>query len=167
MIRAHPADLGEEALLSECQSVRTRRGGPGGQHRNKVETAIVLTHRPTGVQAEAAERRSQAQNLKQALFRLRINLALQVRQPWRAPPSAVWLKRCVQGRIAVNESHEDFPSLLAEALDVAAQENWQMTQAAERLNCSTSQLVKLLKKEPRALLQVNAGRAPLGLGRLK
>ena len=58
----HPAALSPEELLHQCRARRTRRSGPGGQHRNKVETAGVLTHAPTGVQAEANERRSQAEN---------------------------------------------------------------------------------------------------------
>ncbi|MFN5707736.1 MAG: peptide chain release factor family protein, partial [Planctomycetota bacterium] len=61
---SHPASLPEEKLLADCDVVRTRRGGPGGQHRNKVETAVVITHRPSGVSAEANERRSQAENRK-------------------------------------------------------------------------------------------------------
>ena len=59
-----------EQLLAECDVRASRRSGPGGQHRNKVETAISLHHLPTGVRAEASERRSQAQNQTQALFRL-------------------------------------------------------------------------------------------------
>ena len=56
-----------------------RRSGPGGQHRNKVSTAVVITHRPTGVRAEANERRSQAENHREAVRRLRVRLAVEVR----------------------------------------------------------------------------------------
>ena len=58
-------------MIAECNVRRLRRSGPGGQHRNKVETAVSLHHLPTGVSAEASERRSQAQNHAMALFRLR------------------------------------------------------------------------------------------------
>ena len=54
----HPARLPIDELLADCEERRLRRGGPGGQHRNKVETAVELTHRPTSVAAEANERRS-------------------------------------------------------------------------------------------------------------
>lgn len=34
----------------------TKDTGPGGQHRNKTESCVVLTHRPTGISVKAAER---------------------------------------------------------------------------------------------------------------
>lgn len=57
----HPAAIDPDELLRQCDEKRIRRGGPGGQHRNKVETAVVLHHRPTGMTAEASERRSLAE----------------------------------------------------------------------------------------------------------
>ncbi len=47
-----------------------KASGPGGQHRNKVETAIRLTHIPSGITVESAEFRSQLQNKKRAWKKL-------------------------------------------------------------------------------------------------
>src|SRR5207253_6004770 len=75
----HPADLAPAKLLAECVVRRQRRSGPGGQHRNKVETAVVLVHQPTCIRSEATEKRSQAANRQVAIHRLRVKLAIQVR----------------------------------------------------------------------------------------
>jgi hypothetical protein len=155
----HPAASNPEQLHDECDVRRLRRSGPGGQHRNKVETAVSLRHLPTGTQAEANERRSQAQNRAVALFRLRVNLALEVRRPSDSDhvPSMLWKSRCENG-LKVSGSHDDFPALLAEALDVLAAFEADPKRAAERLNCTPSRLVRLLKIDPRALLLVNQWR---------
>jgi hypothetical protein len=166
---AHPAALPPEELLEACAVEHLRRRGPGGQHRNKVQTGVRLRHRPTGVRAEASERRSQAQNRQTALFRLRVNLALEVRHEHdpQQRPSRLWQSRCRAGRIAVNPWHDDFPAILAEALDVlTACENDPKT-TARALACSPSQLTKLLKKESRAITLVNAGRRRMGLSPLQ
>lgn len=161
----HPAAIPVEQLLGECQIRRGRRRGPGGQHRNKVETAIVVAHQPTGVKGEATERRSQKQNRQVAVFRLRVNLALNVRmsRPQDAAPSDLWRSRCHGGRISASATHEDFPALLAEALDVLAVCEMDIRLGAEALSVTASQLTKFLKIEPNALAQVNKHRRMLGL----
>jgi hypothetical protein len=164
----HPAALDEAALLADCRFRRQRRSGPGGQHRNKVETAVAVTHLPTGVRGAASERRSQAQNRQQAVFRLRLNLALAVRQTGPlAAPSPRWQQRCQSGRIVVSSQHDDFPPLLAEALDALAATGMDHRQAAQHLGCSPTQLVRLLQLEPRAVHQVNQQRRELGLHPLR
>lgn len=47
-----------------------RASGPGGQHRNKVETAIRIIHRSTGMIVTASDGKSQAQNKKKAWAKL-------------------------------------------------------------------------------------------------
>jgi peptide chain release factor len=47
-----------------------RSSGPGGQHTNKTESAVRVTHFPTGLNAVAQEERSQHLNRKLALSRL-------------------------------------------------------------------------------------------------
>ena len=165
----HPAELPVVELLKQCEVTRTRRSGPGGQHRNKVETAIVLTHRPSGLMAEASERRSQAENLAVATDRLRRVLALGVRtyRPLESSPSERWRSRLKGTRIEINGEHPDFPALLAESLDRLAQSDWNAPELAPQLGTTLSQLVKFWKKEPPALLRVNAERDQRGFGRLE
>jgi hypothetical protein len=172
----HPARLPVEQLLTQCSLQRTRRSGPGGQHRNKVETAIVIVHEPTGIRAEASERRRQSENRTQALFRLRVRLALGVRyvnskgvnsKGGASTPSELWLQRSSGGRIKVNSRHEDCPALLAEALDAIAAAKSDVAAAAQRLGVTSSQLIKLLKLQPEAFVGVNQQRTDHGLSILR
>ena len=73
--------LPDTALLAECQETFFVGSGPGGQHRNKTESAVRLVHLPTGVAVTATERRSQARNRAAALERLRAALAPLSRKP--------------------------------------------------------------------------------------
>ena len=166
---SHPTLLSEELLLRSCDIQRTRGSGPGGQHRNKVETAIVITHQPTGVTGQASERRSQHKNREVATQRLRLNLALQVRTAVTAddPPSELWQIRVRSRKINVSSSHFDFATLLAEAIDRITAMEFDLSAAAKHLSISTSQLVKFLKVEPAAMQMVNAERKERGLHPLK
>ncbi|WP_224242005.1 peptide chain release factor-like protein [Hyalangium gracile] len=63
--------LDDEALLKACDVEYFIASGPGGQHRNKTESGVRLTHPPTELSITATERRSQLQNKGVALERLR------------------------------------------------------------------------------------------------
>ena len=108
----HPAASNPEQLITECELWAVAGRDRVGQHRNKVETAISLHHLPTGVRAEASDSRSQAQNRSVALFRLRVNLALEVRRPCdpNYVPSPLWQARCGSGVLKLSVGHDDFPS---------------------------------------------------------
>ncbi len=164
----HPVTLSIDALLLQCDIRRTRHSGPGGQHRNKVETAIEITHRPTGIISFASERRSQEQNRQVAIARLRLLLAVRVRSVGKAEvvPSVLWQARCRNQKIACSEHHDDFPVMIAEALDAIDALEFDVRKAAAALGCSTSQLVRFLASVPEALAIVNTQRSARNLHRL-
>ncbi|MHC2071057.1 peptide chain release factor-like protein [Bremerella sp. T1] len=165
----HPAAWPAEQLLKQCDIQRLRRGGPGGQHRNKVETAVVIHDPISGKSGEANERRSQEANRQVAIFRLRVKLALDPPANFdlSSSPSELWRSRLRSGKLAINPTHDDFPSLLAEAIAVLTFNQWDAAAAASHLQCSTNQLVKFLKNESAAFAQLNQQREKLGLKRLK
>src|SRR5215510_9879388 len=79
----YPTD--RESLERDCDLEFFIAGGPGGQHRNKVETGVRLTHRPTGTVVTATERRSQSANRDAAYERMaeRLEEMQRVRKPRR------------------------------------------------------------------------------------
>ena len=64
-IEINPADL----IFESCKS-----SGSGGQHINKTESAVRLTHKPTGIVVECQEERSQFKNKDKAIKMLRSKL---------------------------------------------------------------------------------------------
>jgi len=59
----------------DIEELFSRSSGPGGQHVNKVSTAVTLRHIPTGLTVTASETRSQARNRALARERLAEKLA--------------------------------------------------------------------------------------------
>jgi ribosome-associated protein len=68
----NPTD--RDSLERDCDLEFFIASGPGGQHRNKVETGVRLTHRPSGISVTATERRSQHANREVAYERMAARL---------------------------------------------------------------------------------------------
>lgn len=178
----HPCQLDEATLSSQCRVQFTRRGGPGGQHRNKVDSAVVMIHQPTQIIAEANERRDQSQNRRVALGRLRRQLSWLVRGLSPAPtaksggqtaqagcepesvvgPSSLWQARCIARPADVSPEHWDYPTLVAEALDRVVASGWELSTAAQRLGVSSARLAKLFRADRQTLEWINRQRKLAG-----
>ena len=63
-----------EKIKQEIEIDFYKSSGPGGQRKNKKETAVRIHHIPSGITVIATEYRSQAQNRELALYRLQEKL---------------------------------------------------------------------------------------------
>ena len=143
--------LDDAALLKESREERYRSSGPGGQRRNKVETALRLHHGPTEVTVHAEESRYLRVNRTRALRRLRERIALQVRAPFdlEAPklPEEFVGQRGPKGSLAVNPHNPVYPIVSATALDALAAAGGSYAKAARALGLTTSQLLRFLRSD--------------------
>ncbi|MCC6748944.1 MAG: peptide chain release factor-like protein [Deltaproteobacteria bacterium] len=160
--------LGDAELLAQCEVDRYRGSGPGGQKRNKTESAVRLRHLPTGLQVVATESRSQHENRRRGLRRLRERIALEVRRPLvlqgYAPPPELLALLAASRSSVTRETHL---RALQGLLDLFAALNGSVRDTAERLGVSTASLSRLLLADPQVTATVNRLRAELGLHPLR
>ena len=155
--------LEDDALLRQCREETYRGSGPGGQHRNKTDSAVRLTVMEGAVTASCADHRSQHRNRSEALRRLRTALALDIRLP--VPPGSGtenW-----EGSWKLGRKDRRYAGFLAHVLDVMAHNDWAVGHSAEALGVSTGKLVRTLAHHPAAWNAVNQARAASGLVNLR
>ncbi len=168
----HPAVQSPEELLAQCGLRTQRRSGPGGQHRNKTSSGVFLHHEPTGIVAEATERRSQADNRVVALQRLRFRLAIEVRTPSvldiPAAEEESQLRDEFRGKLLkMNDRNEAKPAVLALVLNDLHASGGQPSAVAPLWETSTSSIVRLVKSHPASFALLNAIRRHHGRSGLK
>jgi hypothetical protein len=159
--------LSDEQLLGQCETDRYRASGPGGQKRNKTDSAVRLRHQPTGLIVTAADSRSQHQNRARALQRLRAALAFDMRQSIESPESPAYVRDCCAGgRLDLRERDARFLPVAAWILDLLAAKEGAVAETAERLGVSTGNLVRFLETSSDGWQAANrirqaAGKKPL------
>ena len=169
--------LDDETLLAQCRVDLFRASGPGGQHRNRNDTAVRLAHEPSGARAQGTERRSQAQNRANALRRLRRAIALETRRPvdldaYHPPPRLRAIlpasaAESVPKHARIGPAHRDFWAGAQALLDLLDASGGAVSDAAAAIGCSTGQLSRLLGSEPRLFAAANEIRGRRGLPPLR
>lgn len=141
--------LPDEDLLRQCRTERCRGTGPGGQSRNKTESAVTVTHLASGIAGASDATRSQHSNRLLALRHLRLQLALH----WREPEPAPWPYPWCPG-----ERDPLFPLWVARVLDVLGKTAYRVSDAAAFFGQSTGRFTRDLACNKHLWQEVNAGR---------
>ncbi len=160
----------DAALLSECLVDAYRASGPGGQKRNKTSSAVRLRHKPTGLIVISEESRSQHSNKRNALRRLRMAIAVELRptdmaeihnggefEPFVTPDA----------RLRIAETNAAYALRLAQILDHVFIKNGSVNEVAQEIGVSASQVIRLLALDDGAFSQVNRMRESHGKPRLR
>jgi len=100
-----PYKTDRATLEREVRVDTYRAGGPGGQHRNVTDSAVRLTHLPSGIVVVTADSRSQHRNKEKAFERLTRRLqALNRIRPKRIPTRRTAAAQ--ERRIAEKKKHQ-------------------------------------------------------------
>jgi hypothetical protein len=165
--------VSDDALIAQSEVDRYRASGPGGQHRNKTESAVRLRHKLTGVSAIGEDSRSQAENKVHAVRRLRSAIALGVREPVQLDgftPSrrlAAFVAAGTAPLGAKTRQTGEYWTAIAELLDLLVAGNLEIGTTAQRLGISTGALSKLLLHDDLVGRAVNDLRRAKGMRPLR
>ncbi|QDZ17630.1 class I peptide chain release factor [Chloropicon primus] len=167
--------LDDEQLWQQCQMETFRASGPGGQHRNKVESAVRVKHTPTDIVASATEKRSQHENRREAVKRLRSKIALKVRRKtdldleegFQVPAELAAILPTRKKSMRYGQKHREYPRGVQVLMDLLVANNLSLADTARCLNLSTGALSRLITADNDLLSEINQQRQSLGMRPLR
>lgn len=148
--------LPEDEFLRHCTLEFFKATGAGGQHRNKTSSAVRVTLKETQLRAEDCSERSQHRNRSNAVKKLKMLIALNIRNSPAVPPQ----------RMECSVSAEDYPLFAAQLFDILDSCTFDHKSSAERCGITSSQLLKKLFRDPLLYQEFCKRRAALGLPKL-
>ncbi|KAI4321219.1 hypothetical protein MLD38_034626 [Melastoma candidum] len=171
-------EMTDGELMRQCEMDTFKASGPGGQHRNKRESAVRIKHVPTGIVAQAVEDRSQHKNRAAALLRLRALLALKVRNPvdleaYTPPRELLQIlppKSTTRGPDCgpqIGPNNPKFVLGMQALLDLLFALDGSVSEAAKYLGLSTGALSRLILSDDSLRTAVNELRSTKGMKPLK
>ncbi|KAF4355119.1 hypothetical protein G4B88_004331, partial [Cannabis sativa] len=161
-------ELSDQELLGQCEMSTFKSSGPGGQHRNKRESAVRLKHLPTGIIAQAVEDRSQHMNRASALVRNTVDL--EAYSPPRELLQILPAKSTIRGSDCgsqIGPKNPKFVLGMQALLDLIFAVNGSVADAAKYLGLSTGALSRLILSDDSLRLAVNELRTSKGMKPLK
>jgi hypothetical protein len=173
MSRGHALLASDDALIAQCEVDRYRASGPGGQHRNKTESAVRLRHKLLGVSAIGEDSRSQAENKVHAVRRLRSAIALDIREPVgleHYAPSPRLASMIAGGTAPLGAKTKltgEYWAAIAELLDLLVAGDLEIGTTAQRLGITTGAMSKLLLHDDQVGRAVNDLRRAKGMRPLR
>lgn len=143
----------DSELSKSCVMQAFKASGHGGQKVNKTSSAVRLVHGASGIEATSSESRSQHENRRHALRKIRMRIALEIRSDARATIA----------NFGISMSNPAYPLLVAILLDEFHRAGARLADSAKSLGLSTGQLVRLLERDPGLWQEINSVRKSNGL----
>ena len=157
MNREKLLNMSDEELLNNCKTDHFIATGNGGQKRNKTSSAVRLSLKNSDISVTASEDRQQSVNKKRALRKMRIAIAMEMREEPKE-----W-----GGQLDMNPKNPQYPLFVACLVDHLFDKAWQVSEVAKSMDISTGKLIKIIAKDDSLWQFVNKERQRSGYKPLK